>query len=68
MCHKVRDISYGATQQQAIRLSERTHQKGPLTPYFQATLLDCRSVAAQVHWETMTEAVSPVLTMRPAVL
>ena len=25
-------------------------------------------MAAQVHWETITEAVRPVLTMRPAVL
>ena len=29
---------------------------------------DWRRVAAQVHWETMTEAVRPVLTLRPAVL
>ena len=37
-------------------------------PYRHATFDDCRSVAAQVHCETMTEPVRPVLTLRPAVL
>jgi hypothetical protein len=45
-----------------------TYQKGPETPYCQATFEDCRRVAAHVHWETITEAVSPVFTIRPAVL
>ena len=40
----------------------------PETPYCQATLEDCKSVAAHVHCETMTEAVRPILTSRPAVL
>merc|ERR1719158_783206 len=44
------------------------YQKGPETPYVHATFEDCSSVAAQVHWETMTDAVSPVFTVRPAVL
>lgn len=44
------------------------YQKGPDTPNFHATLLLCSSVAAHVHWLTMTEAVRPVLTLRPAVL
>mmetsp|Transcript_1976 Transcript_1976/g.4435 ORF Transcript_1976/g.4435 Transcript_1976/m.4435 type:complete len:221 (+) Transcript_1976:350-1012(+) len=44
------------------------YQKGPVTPYCHATLDDWSSVAAQVHCETMTEAVRPVLTLRPAVL
>ena len=44
------------------------YQKGPVMPYCQATLDDWRSVAAHVHCETMTEAVRPVLTSRPAVL
>mmetsp|Transcript_32219 Transcript_32219/g.104695 ORF Transcript_32219/g.104695 Transcript_32219/m.104695 type:complete len:218 (+) Transcript_32219:2081-2734(+) len=44
------------------------YQNGPDTPKFHATLDDWRSVAAQVHWETMTDAVRPVLTERPAVL
>ena len=29
---------------------------------------DCKSVAAHVHWDTMTDAVKPVFTLRPAVL
>ena len=29
--------------------SERTYQKGPLTPYCQATLELCKRVAAHVH-------------------
>jgi hypothetical protein len=44
------------------------YQKGPDTPYCHATFEDCKRVAAQVHCETMTEAVSPVLTDLPAVL
>lgn len=28
----------------------------------------CKSVAAHVHWEQTTAAISPVLTLRPAVL
>ena len=44
------------------------YQKGPETPYWKATLDDWRSVAAHVHWETMTAAVRPVFTVRPAVL
>lgn len=43
-------------------------QKGPLTPYSQATLELCKIVAAHVHWDTITLAISPVLTFRPAVL
>ena len=49
-------------------VAPEAYQKGPETPYCQATLEDCKRVAAQVHWETMTEAVRPVLTIRPAVL
>eukprot|EP00900_Chrysochromulina_parva_P004588 jgi/Chrpa1/1412/Chrysochromulina_OHIO_Genome00003875-RA len=37
-------------------------------PYCQATFEDWRRVAAQVHWETITAAVRPVLTSRPPVL
>jgi hypothetical protein len=44
------------------------YQNGPDTPYFQATFADWSSVAAHVHCETITEAVSPVLMDRPAVL
>ena len=44
------------------------YQKGPVMPYCHATLDDWRRVAAHVHWETMTEAVRPVLMSRPAVL
>jgi hypothetical protein len=44
------------------------YQKGPLTPYCHATLELCKSVAAHVHWEQTTAAMSPVLTLRPAVL
>ena len=36
-------------------------------PYFQATLLDCSRVAAQVHWLHTTSAMRPVLTERPGV-
>ena len=49
-------------------VAPEAYQKGPETPYWYATLEDWRRVAAQVHWETMTEAVRPVLTLRPAVL
>merc|ERR1719482_2097487 len=49
-------------------VAPEAYQKGPETPYWKATLDDCRSVAAQVHCETMTEAVSPILMLRPAVL
>jgi hypothetical protein len=44
------------------------YQNGPETPYCQATLEDWRRVAAQVHCDTITDAVSPVLIIRPAVL
>lgn len=44
------------------------YQNGPDTPNFHATLELCSSVAAHVHCETMTEAVRPVRTLRPAVL
>ena len=44
------------------------HQKGPETPTCQPTLDDCSRVAAQVHWETITAAVRPAPTLRPAVL
>jgi len=44
------------------------YQKGPATPYSQATLLLCKRVAAQVHCEQTTAAIKPVLTVRPAVL
>ena len=44
------------------------YQKGPEMPYCHATLDDWRRVAAHVHCETMTDAVRPVLTSRPAVL
>lgn len=43
------------------------YQKGPLTPYLYATLADCSSVAAHVHLDTMSHAVRPALTERPAV-
>ena len=35
------------------------YQNGPEMPYFQLTLEDWSSVAAQVHCETMTAAVRP---------
>lgn len=44
------------------------YQKGPLTPYCHATLELCRMVAAHVHCDTITLAISPVFTLRPAVL
>ena len=44
------------------------HQKGPDTPYFQATFEDCSRVAAQVQWLTMSTAMRPVLMVRPAQL
>merc|ERR1719389_105850 len=44
------------------------YQKGPETPYVHATFEDWSRVAAQVHWDTITDAVSPVFTVRPAVL
>ena len=49
-------------------VAPEAYQKGPETPYWNATFEDCRSVAAQVHWETITAAVRPVFTVRPAVL
>ena len=45
-----------------------SHQKGPDTPYFHATLEDCSSVAAHVQWDTMSTAMRPVLMVRPAQL
>ena len=47
---------------------QSTHQKGPETPYCQATLEDCSTVAAQVQALTITLPVNPVLIIRPAVL
>lgn len=44
------------------------YHSGPETPNWKATFEDWSRVAAQVHWETMTEAVRPVRTERPAVL
>ena len=44
------------------------YQKGPEMPKFHATLDDWRRVAAHVHCDTITAAVRPVLTSRPAVL
>jgi hypothetical protein len=44
----------------------KTYQNGPETPYCQATLDDWRRVAAHVQWLTITEAVNPVLIIRPA--
>ena len=49
-------------------MAPAAYQKGPEMPYCQATFEDWRRVAAQVHWETITAAVRPVLTSRPAVL
>ncbi len=42
------------------------HQKGPEIPNLNATLDDCSSVAAQVHWDTMWQAIQPELMERPA--
>ncbi len=50
------------------RAVEAAHQKGPDTPYCQATLEDCSRVAAQVQWLTMSTAIRPVLMVRPAQL
>ena len=44
------------------------YQNGPETPYLYATFEDCNKVAAHVHCETITAAVKPVFTVRPAVL
>merc|ERR1719390_169855 len=44
------------------------YQKGPDTPYDQATLEDCSRVAAQVHLDTTSAAVRPAEMVRPAVL
>jgi len=41
------------------------YQKGPDTPYFQATFDDCRRVAAHVHLDTTSAAVSPAEIVRP---
>jgi hypothetical protein len=43
-----------------------TYQNGPETPYCQATFDDCSRVAAHVQWLTITDAVNPVLIIRPA--
>jgi len=40
----------------------------PRNTKFHATFEDCSKVAAHVHWETITEAASPVFTDLPAVL
>ena len=42
-------------------VAPEAYQNGPETPYCHATLEDWRRVAAQVHWETMTAAVRPVV-------
>mmetsp|Transcript_6648 Transcript_6648/g.16510 ORF Transcript_6648/g.16510 Transcript_6648/m.16510 type:complete len:202 (-) Transcript_6648:193-798(-) len=44
------------------------YQRGPDTPYLNATFEDCSSVAAHVHFDTMSHATRPVLTDLPAVL
>ena len=49
-------------------VAPEAYQKGPDTPKLHATLLLCSNVAAHVHCDTMTDAVRPVLTARPAVL
>ena len=43
------------------------YQNAPATPNSKATVEDCSRVAAQVHAETIDEAISPVLIVRPAV-
>jgi hypothetical protein len=43
------------------------YQKGPDTPKDHATFADCSSVAAHVHFATMSQAVRPALILRPAV-
>lgn len=48
-------------------VAPEAYQKGPETPYWYATELDCSNVAAQVHDDTTAEATRPDLTVRPAV-
>jgi len=49
-------------------VAPEAYQNGPLTPYYQATLEDYNKVAAQVHCDTITDAVKPLLIILPAVL
>jgi hypothetical protein len=49
-------------------VAPEAYQKGPETPYCHATLELWSNVAAQVHSDTITLAIRPVLTVRPAVL
>ena len=42
------------------------YQNGPAMPYLYATFADCSSVAAHVHLDTISVAVSPILMDRPA--
>jgi hypothetical protein len=49
-------------------VAPEAYQKGPLTPTRHPMLEDINSVAAHVHWETITAAVRPGPTLRPAVL
>ena len=49
-------------------LAPAAYQNGPEMPNVHATLDDWSSVAAHVHWDTITLAVSPVFTSRPPVL
>ena len=41
------------------------HQNGPETPNLNATFEDCKRVAAQVHCETILQAIHPVLIDLP---
>merc|ERR1719169_306131 len=49
-------------------VAPEAYQKGPLIPKRHPMLEDISSVAAHVHWETITAAVRPGPTLRPAVL
>lgn len=49
-------------------MAPAAYQKGPATPYVYATVDDWSKVAAQVHADTIPDAMSPGLTLREAVL
>merc|ERR1719158_1442633 len=49
-------------------VAPEAYQKGPLIPTRHPILEDISNVAAHVHWETITAAVRPGPTLRPAVL
>merc|ERR1719453_952775 len=69
MCEARRFTWIASTAKRRIwMVAPDAYQKGPETPTRHPMFDDIRSVAAHVHWETITAAVSPTRTLRPAVL